>query len=284
MSKQEATFGDRFVAGVRPPRPEDLSHSYWFPFRKRRMLVEVQGPFVRTLCGPARPPFDLSLERLHYFGAFDGVSCYAVWLDDDCQAPPAMDFLPLPALFEALPRELYSLCDRASQIVEWDRTHRYCSRCGAKTRRKTSERAKLCPRCELASFPALNPAVIVLVERGDQILLARSPHFPAGMFSVLAGFVEPGETLEEAVKREVLEEVGIRIKNLNYFASQSWPFPHSLMIAFTAQYAGGELAADQLEIEKAGWYRYDQLPQIPGPISIARQLIDWFLEKHGAKR
>jgi len=146
---------------------------------------------------------------------------------------------------------------------------------------KTTERAKECPQCGLLHFPRLAPAIIVLVERGNELLLARSRHFLPGMYSVLAGFVEPGESLEEAVLREVKEEVGVEVKDIKYFGSQPWPFPHSLMIGFTATYTGGEISLNDEEIEEAGWFTVDNLPSIPGKISIARKLIDGFLAKQG---
>ena len=137
------------------------------------------------------------------------------------------------------------------------------------------------PAVRSLQFPRLSPAVIVLVQRGNQLLMARSRHFAPGVYSVLAGFVEPGETLEEAVEREVFEETGIRVKDIRYFGSQPWPFPHSLMIGFTARYAGGEIKINDEEIEDAGWYTADRLPGQPGKISIARQLIEWFVAKQG---
>jgi NAD+ diphosphatase len=142
------------------------------------------------------------------------------------------------------------------------------------------ERAKECLKCGALYFPRLAPAIIVLVERGNQLLLARSRHFMPGMYSVIAGFVEPGETLEEAVVREVREEVGIAVRNIHYFDSQPWPFPHSLMIGFTATYAGGDISLNDSEIEDAGWFTPQNLPTLPGKISISRKLIDWFLAKH----
>jgi len=146
-------------------------------------------------------------------------------------------------------------------------------------RARQAERAKECPQCGLLHFPRLAPAIIVLVERGHKLLLARSRHFPPGLYSVIAGFVEPGETLEEAVVREVREEVGVAIKDIRYFDSQPWPFPHSLMIGFTAAYAGGKISLDDMEIEDAGWFTADNLPTLPGKISISRRLIDRFLAK-----
>jgi NAD+ diphosphatase len=192
-----------------------------------------------------------------------------------------MTFEGLRQVYGLLDEDLFWIAARAVQIVDWDRTHQFCGRCGLPLKIKTTDRAKECFQCGLLHFPRLAPAIIVLVERGDKLLLARSRHFMPGMYSVLAGFVEPGEPLEEAVVREVREEVGIEIKDIKYFGSQPWPFPHSLMIGFTATYASGEISPDDSEIEDAGWFTVDNLPRIPGKISIARKLIDWFMEKQG---
>jgi NAD+ diphosphatase len=179
---------------------------------------------------------------------------------------------------------LFSLAGRAIQIVNWNQTHQFCGRCGTRTDDKLDERAKICPKCGLISFPLLSPAIIVAVVQGSRILLAHANHFPDGFYSVLAGFVEPGETLEECVQREVQEEVGLQLKNIRYFGSQPWPFPHSLMIAFTAEYAGGQITTDGMEIRDAGWFTAHDLPLIPGKISIARRLIDWFVEDYPQER
>jgi ADP-ribose pyrophosphatase YjhB (NUDIX family) len=146
--------------------------------------------------------------------------------------------------------------------------------CGTPTQIKGSERVRQCPACGQVHYPRLAPAVMALVRRGDELLLARSPHFPPGMHSALAGFVEPGESLEQCLHREVKEEVGVDVTNLRYFSSQPWPFPHSLMIAFTCDYAGGQLTPQPDEIEAAQWFTLDALPVLPNPISIARRLID----------
>jgi NAD+ diphosphatase len=148
---------------------------------------------------------------------------------------------------------------------------------------RSAELARECPNCDLVSHPRLSPAVIMAVTRHDKILLARSPRFPEGMYSTLAGFVEPGETLEEAVSREVLEETGIEVADIRYVSSQPWPFPHSLMIGFTAIYAGGEIHIDGKEIEAAGWFTVNDLPSLPSKISIARLLIDNFIDSQKGK-
>jgi NAD+ diphosphatase len=182
-------------------------------------------------------------------------------------------------LYGRLPDEQFSIAGRAVQILLWDQTHRFCGRCGQPTVHAPAERAKLCPRCGLLSFPRLSPAVIMLIRRGDELLLARNKAFADGFFSVLAGFVEPGESLEETVAREVREEVGLEVTDIGYFGSQPWPFPHSLMIGFTATYAGGEIRLQADEIAEAGWFhKRGDLPRLPGKLSIARRLIDSFIE------
>jgi NAD+ diphosphatase len=192
-----------------------------------------------------------------------------------------MTFQGLRQVYGLVDEDLFCVAGRAVQIVEWGRTTQYCSSCGTRMSTKATERAKECPHCGQLFFPRLSPAIIVLVERDHQLLLARPYHFTPGMYSVIAGFVEPGETLEEAVVREVREEVGLTIKDIRYFGSQPWPFPHSLMIGFTASYAEGEISPDDTEIEDARWFTADDLPTLPGKISIARRLIDWFLAKQG---
>src|SRR5207248_7129772 len=163
---------------------------------------------------------------------------------------------------------------RALQLVEWDRTHQFCGRCGSRTEAHREERVRVCPSCKLSAYPRVAPAVMALVRREKEVLLARSPHFPPGMYSALAGFVEPGESLEQCLAREVQEEVGVRVGSIRYFASQPWPFPHSLMIAFVAEWSAGEIAPQPSEIEDAKWFDVLQLPKLPSRISIARRLID----------
>ena len=191
-----------------------------------------------------------------------------------------MAFLDLRQLYGKIDEELIYLSFRALHLLGWSQKTQFCKKCGMKMVTQHSERAKKCPDCGQQSFPRISPAVIVLVERGDQCLLARSPRFQDGFYSVLAGFVEPGETLEDTVKREIWEETGIEVQDIRYFGSQPWPFPDSLMIGFTARYAGGEIRVDGTEIMEADWFSYDRLPKIPGRISIARRLIDWFINKH----
>lgn len=187
---------------------------------------------------------------------------------------PGAEAVSVRAIFTLAGPEVFALAGRATQLLDWQANHRYCGRCGTPTVIKPDEPAMHCPACGLLAYPRLSPAVMVLVRDGEKLLLARSPHFKPGVYSALAGFVEPGETLEECAVREVREEVGIEIANLRYFASQPWPFPNSLMIAFFADYAGGTITPEPGEIEDAGWFLPDALPLLPDPISISRRLID----------
>ena len=190
----------------------------------------------------------------------------------------------LRPLFDELSDEHVALAGRASQLLHWHATHARCGRCGRPMIDMKAERARHCPRCGLTSFPRVSPAVIVAVVRDDAILLAQGRGFKEGLYSVLAGFVEPGESLEAAVHRELREEVGVTVKNVAYFGSQPWPFPDSLMVAFTAEYAGGEIRVDESEIVEAGWYEPASLPAVPGRFSIARRLIDWFVDAHARSK
>jgi NAD+ diphosphatase len=215
----------------------------------------------------------------HFLGNLEGVPCVAYDLAETQDEPGGMRYLGLRSLFLKVPDPLLALAARAFQIVDFDRTHRYCGRCGTATQRKQGERARECPACGLVAYPRVSPAMMALVTRGKEVLLARSHRFATGVYSALAGFVEPGETIEDCVRREVREEVGVEVDNIEYFASQSWAFPHSLMIAYTAQYAGGDIRLEDAEIAEARWFSIDALPKLPSSISIARRLIDATVEK-----
>jgi NAD+ diphosphatase len=252
------------------------SSALGFAFKGGKLLVGLDRghPRIPALHEVLSP--DSGSAWVHFFGSWNGVGCYAVGLSDDCGAGSRLETRGLRELFGRMEEELVWVAGRAGQLVHWHRNHCFCGRCGAPTRDHPGERAKLCPACGLVNHPRVSPAVIVAVVKGRQLLLAHAQRFPARFYSVLAGFAEPGETLEECVQREVLEEVGVQVKNLRYFGSQPWPFPDSLMIAFTAEHAGGEIRVNPAEISAAGWFAAGELPEIPPPISIARRLIDWF--------
>ena len=217
--------------------------------------------------------------RVQYLGHRDTTACYAIEVPSGSALPADWQYSGVRELFGRVPDDELAIAALAVQIIDFDRTTQFCGQCGARTRQLRTERAKLCSDCNQITYPRLSPAIIVLVEKEDQILLACSPRFPPGLHSVIAGFVEPGEMLEHAVQRELREEVGITVKNIRYFGSEPWPFPHSLMIGFVADYAGGEITIDNNEIVSAGWFSRDRLPPIPLPMSISRALIDCWVER-----
>lgn len=231
-------------------------------------------------------PDDLApgLPRL-LLGTLDGAACFAVDLDGDgvpdVVTADLQDLLvPLMGLYGRVDETRWTLAGRAVQLLDWDRNHRFCGRCATPTEPVPGERSRRCPDCRLLAFPRLAPAVIVLIERADgSALLARGRNFPVPMYSCIAGFVEPGETLEEAVAREVLEEVGVEVGNIRYTASQPWPFPHSLMIGFEADWMSGDISIDEGEIVDADWFGPQELPLVPPAMSIARTLIDRWVER-----
>jgi len=267
---------------------EAPGEAHWFVFRGDDLLVEL-GPVEAPsddLRVKARPSWaKLPLRREHdwlgtaalrtlYLGRLGGMQCWAAELPRDAAAPGGMAWSGLRPLYSVLDDAHFALAGRALQLVAWDRTHQFCGRCGTRTEAKAEERARVCPACKLSAYPRVAPAIMALIKRSQEILLARSPHFPPGMYSALAGFVEPGESLEQCLAREVREEVGVQVGNVRYFASQPWPFPHSLMVAFVCDWRGGEIAPQAGEIEDAKWFNVLHLPKLPSRISIARRLID----------
>lgn len=258
-------------AEARAPAPA----AWCFAFRGAELLVVDAEPLVGLPRHADLP--GLAPGAAHHVGVLAEIDCWAIGVADEADVPEGMAFAGLRELFGRLDDHAFALAGRALQLVEWERTHRFCGRCGTPTEPARGERAMACPACGLLAFPRVAPAIIVRVTRGDEILLAHGRRFPSTIYSVLAGFVDPGESLEECVHREVREEVGIEIANLRYFASQPWPFPHSLMVGFTAEWAGGELDPDPEEIADAGWFRAAVLPELPPKISIARRLIDDWL-------
>jgi len=271
----------RFQPAVRPPEGR-LGRCVWFAFRERELLV-TEGWQIKT----QESLRDLGLEplRTQYLGRLDELHCFSAELSSQAEAPAGFRFAPLRSLLGRFDDWLHALAGRAAQVVDWDRTHRFCGACAAETQPDAHDRCRRCAACGQVYYPRLAPAVIVAVERGDEILLARAPHFPPGIYSVLAGFVEPGETLEEAVVREVEEEAGIEVEDVRYFASQPWPFPNSLMLGFTARWRAGEVRPDGIELEDARFYPFEALPRtFPGNVSISQWLIRDFAERRRARR
>ena len=265
MLKTPASFSPRHTPQAHPdPRT--------FVFRGDELLIHESGLALpdATACAS----LDLQIARVHPVGVLDGGYYQTTWVGHDTVATPGYVFKRLRALIGALDESLIALAGRAFQIANWARSHRYCGACATPMALVAGERCFKCPACGLVAYPTISPAMMVLIKKGDAILLARNALSTTNRFSALAGFLEAGESIEEAVHREVLEEVGLSVDKLKYFGSQSWPFPHSLMIAFSAEYVSGEITVDQREIAEARWFGPgDILPEIPPAVSIAGLLI-----------
>jgi len=272
-----------FMPAVQPPA-EISADALWCVFHKNTLCVLRDAAQVRLPTAAQVDGLNLPVIREQYLGTLDDVPCYCAEIEQlPSNLPDNVKFDGLRALFERLPSDIFWMAGRASQTMHWNRTHQFCGMCGHATEHAENERAKRCPKCGHTSYPRISPAIIVAVVKDEgQLLLAHAKHFPEGLYSVIAGFVEAGETFEEAVCREVKEEVNIDVADIRYFGNQPWPFPDSLMVAFTAKYAGGDIQPDNVEIMDAGWYSADALPTIPGKISVARKLIDWFTANHPA--
>lgn len=264
-----------FIPGYIPP-DESGATAIWLLYQEQKLLIKDKDEKLPFPTKADLHQLQISLLQQQYLGSLEGLHCYTAVLSDLPQIPDGYAFIGTLDIFNRFTEDFVQVAGLANQLINWNKKHRYCGTCGNKTEDKEDERAKICRACGSIYYPRLSPAIIVAVHRDNQILLAHSKRFPAKFYSTLAGFVEPGETLEECVKREVFEEVGIAVKNIKYFGSQPWPFPDSLMIGFTAEYAGGEIRVDDAEIADAGWFTPDHLPSIPPRISIARKLIDWF--------
>jgi NAD+ diphosphatase len=220
------------------------------------------------LAGPSDPLF---------IGNWEGRPCRALILPKDYPLPAGFTAESLLATEPALSIELLTLGGVAGQILHWERGSRFCSRCGGGMARLGSEWGKKCRGCGYDHYPHIHPCVIVLVRRGGEVLLTRKAVWPSGRYSLVAGFLDFGECLEEAVVREVLEETGVQVSNIRYVGSQSWPFPSQLMAGFVADYAGGEVFVEEKELEDARWFPVTALPLLPPKRSIARYLLDNFL-------
>lgn len=264
------------------PSPYEWDHSLLFAFYLNKLLVIKKE---NNLCIPDHndlEPLKMAFNNELYIGIINGYSCYSSNLTKDVlpdNLPADLSFIDLSKLYSSVNNDLFWAAGRAFNIINWHRTHLFCGKCGALNQQKSDEMAKICPNCSLVVYPAMAPAMIVAIVKDRKILLARNKQKSYQHYSVLAGFVESGESLHDCVKREILEEVGIKVKNISYFASQPWPFPNSLMIAFTAEYESGEIKVDGKEISDADWFSKDELPALPGNISIAWHLIQWFKQQ-----
>lgn len=260
--------------------PEELTGDpLWIIMCGGQILVDDSGEL------PVGAQPELNGGSQWVVGSLDGRPVWGIDLPHEYPPPSGYCFSDLRSLYGRLDDEFWIIAGRAVQLSNFHQTHQFCGRCGTRTIDHRTDRSKVCPQCDHTTFPRLSPAVIMLIERDDEVLLAWGRQFPGRFFSALAGFVEPGESLEQTVHREVREEVGISVTEVKYFGSQPWPFPHSLMVGFGAQWESGEISIQEDEIVEADWFTARELPPVPrGGMSIAGWLIEDWLARHGAER
>lgn len=248
--------------------------SYYFVFCKDELLLEQQEDGTYSVPLSEEPPTEIKpWTTLLRVTPLNGVEVRAYNLP----APtPEGTFCPLRQSYYKLPLELYLKAGKCAELLYWDQNTRFCGVCGG-TMKFHTDISKRCEHCGKEVWPQLATAIIVRITRDDEILMARARNFRGDFYGLIAGFVETGETLEEAVVREVHEETGLKIKDIRYFGSQPWPYPSGLMVGFTAHYAGGQIHVQREELKNVAWFHRDHLPKLPEKLSIARQLVDDWL-------
>jgi NAD+ diphosphatase len=259
------------------PAPDERAQAAFLLYQGGQLLCSLRASPPCVFSAADLGAMALPVQREEFLGHWDGRPWFAVQLVDDAGFDSlAFTLSTFYQLLGRVPEPVFALAGRGLQLLRFAAEHRYCSRCGGVMQPAAGERAMSCGACEQSVYPPIAPCIIVLVTRGEQLLLARNARFPRPMFSTLAGFVEAGESAEQCLVREVQEEVGLAVHNIRYFGSQAWPFPNQLMLGYFAEYAGGELRCDPEEIAEADWFEAHALPAVPPPVSISGQLIRHF--------
>ena len=223
---------------------------------------------------------EMEMFNKQFIGYLNDQPCYLLEITPESKLDDDLVLTPLRNLLGRIPDSLFTVCSRSLQLSEWMRNNQFCGVCGTKMKMHETERAMFCECNNVLVYPRISPCIIVLVTKGEELLLAHNKNFPGTFYSTLAGFIEAGESAESAIHREIFEEVKVRVQNIKYFGSQSWPFPSQLMLGYHAEYLEGEITPDGEEIDLADWFHYKDLPNVPtGNISISGQLIESYLEK-----
>lgn len=267
---------------IRRAQADDLANAqrtpgaYCCTFIHERLLLVREGEHLRLPTAGMLEQHRLRPEAARLLGLMNDVPCYVGTLPE-LEDDERFHLVDLRQAYGHLPAHEYSLAGYAFQIEHWERTTRFCPVCATPTEPVITEHAKRCPSCGFFQYPRVSPCIIVLIYRPGQVLLTRQATWQPNMYSLVAGFVEPGESLEQCLRREIVEEVGVAVADVQYLGSQPWPFPHQLMVGFRARYAGGEIDLGELELEDARWFDLDALPTLSSPQSISRQIINWHL-------
>lgn len=256
-----------------------LNDSRWFLFHKDEILVKEEEGLVTIPRAGDLNIFSNQPTDVQSIGFFHEEECFIANMSDE-NIPAGFSFKKVKPLYGHMEDDYFWFACRAFHLFNWMKTSKFCGCCGSRMNLLSTEIAMKCSSCGHLVYPRISPAIIVAVIKENQLLLARSKRFPPNRYSVIAGFVEPGETIEQCVKRELKEEVGIEVEEIKYFGSQPWSFPDSLMVAFTAKAITGEITIDNNEIVAADWFTPHNLPDLPDKPSVGRQLIDWFTENY----
>ncbi len=258
----------------------DNKASYWFIFYIDQLLLKKDGNNY-TIPYQIEPPFvSHNSANIHTIHSCDGIEYKSFSIDWKIEDTDYYEMIPLRASYDYIGEEFYKLAGKAIEILHWDRNTQYCSACGGKTI-QTTPIAKVCKSCDIEIYPNISVAILALVRKKDTVLLVRARNFKGPFHSLVAGFLETGETLEECVEREVFEETGLKVKNVTYFGNQAWPYPSGLMVGFIADYESGELMLQDEELVSGDFFVRDNLPELPGKLSLARKMIDWWIEDKG---
>ena len=259
---------------------KEPEESKFFVINNDTFLAFSNEQFLRPLTSDELKWSGLDVNEKHFLGYLNDTPCFVVSVDQKESTLENSEFLNLRSMLGRMPDNLFEVISRSIQIINWSNSHKYCGSCGEAMKQDTKERSMICDSCNAQPvYPRISPCVITLVHKKEEILLAHNVNFPDNFFSTLAGFIEPGESVENALKREVYEEVGVNVKNIKYFGSQAWPFPSQLMLGYYAEFDSGEIVPDKEEIDIADWFKIDNLPNVPPyNISISGMLIENYIK------
>ena len=253
----------------------DNNSYYWFVFYKDQLLLQKVGENYTIPYAKEAP---VSVVRTLPVSMPDGTTVMAAFVEEPVVETNAYEFMGMRASYGRIDDLFYEQAGKASEIVHWDKHSQFCPACGTRTVLATPI-SKRCPSCHYEMFPSVSAAILVLIRNEDSILLVHARNFTGPVHSLVAGFLETGETLEQCVEREVMEETGLMVTNIRYWGNQPWPYPSSLMVGFTADYESGELNLQDEELSSGAFYTRDSLPQLPRTLSLARKMIDWWVDQ-----
>ncbi|WP_460241368.1 NAD(+) diphosphatase [Aurantivibrio infirmus] len=271
---------NRFFSPHFTPRAK-IENSFYVLMTDDELLVNNETSNWQPLPKTTLRFLDIDPIEQHHIGSYHGESCYALKINKTEALPETFHWEGLRGLLArgAIGKDEFDMVSCAMQVFNWDKSHQFCGQCGQATTAHDSERARMCVHCKIHYYPRISPCVIMLITKGEECLLAQHTQSRSQFYSALAGFIEPGESVENALRREVAEEVALSVGDLSYFGSQPWPFPGQLMLGFHAEYDSGDIKIQEEEIVDARWFHYGDLPQVPPASTLSGMLIQGFVEQ-----